>query len=78
MARNMLIKCSGRCFRREGKIESRVFCPCGLCRLRFGRMFLPWRGVRPGSVVILPRPGWRKPVITSIFERTTQTNRGEK
>jgi hypothetical protein len=24
-----------------GKVESRVFCPCELCRLRFGRLLYP-------------------------------------
>ena len=27
-----------RGFDREAKLESRVFCPCELCRLRFNRM----------------------------------------
>jgi hypothetical protein len=31
--RNQLIKRRG-----FGKVERRVFCPCELCRLRFGRM----------------------------------------
>jgi hypothetical protein len=30
-------------------------------------MFLPWRKITAGSVVILPRRGLRKPFITSMF-----------
>lgn len=29
------------------KVESRVFCPCELCRLRFGRLRYPKRGGSP-------------------------------
>jgi hypothetical protein len=35
----ILVPCRG--FDREAKLESRVFCPCELCRLRFGRMLYP-------------------------------------
>jgi hypothetical protein len=40
--RNLLV-------RRRGfeKIESRVFCRCELCRLRFGRMLYPAAGGEP-------------------------------
>lgn len=51
--RNMLVKKPGRYFDRGAKVESRVFCRCGLCRLRFGRMFLPVRAIRSGSLVVL-------------------------
>jgi hypothetical protein len=36
-----------RGFDRDAKRESRVFCPCELCRLRFGRMLYPRRGGEP-------------------------------
>ena len=52
--RNQLIKRRG--FNREAKVESRVFCPCELCRLRFGVMLYnryrggePLRSYRPGG-----------------------------
>jgi hypothetical protein len=44
-SRRMLAK--RRKFQREGKVESRVFCPCELCRLRFGRMLYSRRGGEP-------------------------------
>ena len=54
--RNQLIKRRG--FDREAKLESRVFCPCELCRLRFGVMLYnkvrggePLRSYRPGGVL---------------------------
>jgi hypothetical protein len=34
---------SSRVFYRDGKLETRTFCPCELCRLRFGRLFMKWR-----------------------------------
>ena len=43
--RNRLIKRRG--FNREAKVESRVFCPCELCRLRFGVMLYSNRGGEP-------------------------------
>lgn len=41
----MLIQRRG--FDRDAKIESRVFCSCELCRLRFGRML--WNRQRSGE-----------------------------
>ena len=42
--------------RRFGRLERRVFCPCELCRLPFGRMLynrkksgVPLRSYRPGG-----------------------------
>ena len=32
---------------RDGWREARAFCPCELCRLRFGRMLYPRRGGDP-------------------------------
>ena len=32
---------------RNGWREARAFCPCELCRLRFGRMLYPRRGGDP-------------------------------
>jgi hypothetical protein len=43
--RNRLIKRRG--FNRDAKIESRVHCPCELCRLRFGRLLYPRNGGEP-------------------------------
>jgi len=43
--RNQLIKRRG--FDREAKLESRVFCPCELCRLRFGVMLYSKQGGEP-------------------------------
>lgn len=37
--RNIMQKRRG--FNREAKVESRVFCPCELCALRFRRMLYP-------------------------------------
>ena len=34
-----------RKFYRDGKLESRVFCPCELCALRHGRMLIPRSGL---------------------------------
>lgn len=36
-----------RKFYRDGKLESRVFCPCELCALRHGRMLFPRSGGHP-------------------------------
>jgi hypothetical protein len=36
-----------RKFQRDGKRESRVFCPCEGCRLRFGRMLYSRSGGEP-------------------------------
>lgn len=43
------MKLSRRVFTRDGKTESRVFCSCELCRLRFGRLLYIVRGGRPGG-----------------------------
>ena len=43
--RNILIKRRG--FEREAKVESRVFCPCELCCLRFGHMLYSKTGGEP-------------------------------
>jgi len=63
--RNRLIKRRG--FDREAKVESRVFCPCELCRLRFGVMLYnrvrggePLRSYRPGGFLHRSRKAlWR-------------------
>lgn len=35
-------------------LESRVHCACDLCRLRWSsRMFIPWRAIRAGTLVVL-------------------------
>jgi hypothetical protein len=38
-----LVKRPGRVFYRDGKNERRVHCSCEVCRLRFGRLFMPKR-----------------------------------
>jgi hypothetical protein len=43
--RNILVK--RRKFHRDAKVESRAFCPCELCRLRFGRMLYSRKGGEP-------------------------------
>jgi hypothetical protein len=63
--RAMLIKRRG--FTRDGKSERRVFCPCELCRLRFGRLLYPKNG---GSPLGLGRRGWRKEIERSEYPRT--------
>jgi len=46
--RNVLLKRRG--CNRNAKYERRVFCPCELCRLRFGRLLYPRNGGEPLGV----------------------------
>jgi len=54
-----------RFFPRGHPSETRTHCSCGLCRLRFGRMFLPKRySLAYARVVVLPG-GYNGPVATA-------------
>jgi hypothetical protein len=53
-----------RFFPRGHPRETRTHCACGLCRLRFGRMFVPKRYSLGHSSVVILSPGYNGRIAT--------------